>query len=453
VTVNRPQTRVGIVLLAALCLLLSSDPAGAATAACAAPTAQAGQAAAPIITSPPVVQSVGSSTAFVSAAVDAQGQPATYYIAYGTTVAYSSCTTPAPVPAGAGPQSVQAQLMGLAPATTYHFELIVESSAGSSTGADEAFATPNAPAKTVTSTIARKKLAPRASKIAGGVKVGPILVGGLTKAAALKRLSLFLAHPLRFSFHGARWAVPGTKLGGQIDGNQAVEAALAASANDRVSLRVRVAAGAIQQYLATLNSRFGRPEQRGNVRFDGGRAVVTPNTGARRLNVPRMATLIRTELLTGNRTLLGLATETTPPPPGTGAKAVVIKLDTQTLTAYLNGNAVLTTPVTTGRPALPTPTGSFYIHFGASPYTFISPWPRGNPYWYPPTPVTWAMYFTNNDFLHDDPGEPARARAPSDQVHHRAERGARRRRSAAVMLPAIELSPYRFQKLRAQLGA
>lgn len=33
----------------------------------------------------------------------------------------------------------------------------------------------------------------------------------------------------------------------------------------------------------------------------------------------------------------------------------------------------------------------------------------GGPYWYPPTPVTWAMPFYGGDFLHDDPGEPPRA--------------------------------------------
>jgi len=87
----------------------------------------------------------------------------------------------------------------------------------------------------------------------------------------------------------------------------------------------------------------------------------------------------------------------------------VIRLGAQTLTAYLNGKPVLRTPVTTGRPALPTPVGSYRIEAAYSPYTFVSPWPQGSPYWYPPTPVTWAMPFYNGDFIHDDPGEPASA--------------------------------------------
>ena len=90
-------------------------------------------------------------------------------------------------------------------------------------------------------------------------------------------------------------------------------------------------------------------------------------------------------------------------------KAVVVRIGSQSLTAYLNGRAIRVTPVTTGRPALPTPVGSYFVHYRASPYTFTSPWPPGNAYYYPPTTVTWAMYFFDNDFLHDDPGEPSDA--------------------------------------------
>src|SRR6202021_4256313 len=57
----------------------------------------------------------------------------------------------------------------------------------------------------------------------------------------------------------------------------------------------------------------------------------------------------------------------------------------------------------------PTPVGSSHVIFRASPFVFHSPWPEGSPYWYPPTPVTWAMDFFGGDFLHDDPGEPTNA--------------------------------------------
>jgi lipoprotein-anchoring transpeptidase ErfK/SrfK len=53
--------------------------------------------------------------------------------------------------------------------------------------------------------------------------------------------------------------------------------------------------------------------------------------------------------------------------------------------------------------------GSYHIEAAYTPFTFVSPWPPGSPYWYPPTPVTWAMPFYDGDFLHNDPGEPASA--------------------------------------------
>lgn len=39
-----------------------------------------------------------------------------------------------------------------------------------------------------------------------------------------------------------------------------------------------------------------------------------------------------------------------------------------------------------------------------SPYTFISPWPKGDPYWYPTVTVSWAMLFADSGyFIHDSP--------------------------------------------------
>ena len=119
--------------------------------------------------------------------------------------------------------------------------------------------------------------------------------------------------------------------------------------------------------------------------------------------------LIGKQLRTGASGVLPLSVSTAHPPLLAPQKVVVIRLGSQILTAYLNGKPVLQTPITSGRAALPTPIGSYFIHYRASPYTFISPWPPGSPYYYPPAPVTWAMYFFDNDFLHDDPAEPASA--------------------------------------------
>ncbi|HXN56951.1 MAG TPA: L,D-transpeptidase, partial [Candidatus Angelobacter sp.] len=85
-------------------------------------------------------------------------------------------------------------------------------------------------------------------------------------------------------------------------------------------------------------------------------------------------------------------------------KVIVISLSRQVLTAYQDGNAILTTFVATGRPALPTPPGVYHIFARYSPYQMISPWPYGSPYWYPNSWTNWAMEFRGGGyFIHDAP--------------------------------------------------
>jgi lipoprotein-anchoring transpeptidase ErfK/SrfK len=85
-------------------------------------------------------------------------------------------------------------------------------------------------------------------------------------------------------------------------------------------------------------------------------------------------------------------------------KVIVISLSRQVLTAYQDGNVVLTTFVATGRPQLPTPPGVYHIFARYSPYEMISPWGYGSPWWYPPSWTNWAMEFIRGGyFIHDAP--------------------------------------------------
>lgn len=98
----------------------------------------------------------------------------------------------------------------------------------------------------------------------------------------------------------------------------------------------------------------------------------------------------------------------TPPPLRPSAqssgKRIVVSLASQSLTAYENGTVVLTTVVATGRPELPTPRGTFHIMAKYAPYKFVSPWPKGSPYWYTSAWVNYAMLYEDGGyFLHDAP--------------------------------------------------
>ncbi len=93
-----------------------------------------------------------------------------------------------------------------------------------------------------------------------------------------------------------------------------------------------------------------------------------------------------------------------PPPPPPVLHKIVVSLSQQHLWAYDNGHLLLETDVTTGRPELPTPAGTYHIFYKTSPYEMISPWPYGSPYWYPNAWVNWVLEFLQGGyFLHDAP--------------------------------------------------
>jgi hypothetical protein len=82
-------------------------------------------------------------------------------------------------------------------------------------------------------------------------------------------------------------------------------------------------------------------------------------------------------------------------------QAIMVSLAEQVLRAYQDGQLAMTTYVTTGRPELPTVTGHFAIYAKKTPIEFISPWPPGSPYYYPPTWATYWMPFYEGYGLHD----------------------------------------------------
>jgi lipoprotein-anchoring transpeptidase ErfK/SrfK len=89
---------------------------------------------------------------------------------------------------------------------------------------------------------------------------------------------------------------------------------------------------------------------------------------------------------------------------GIAAQRIVISLARQRLWAYDGFHLVLTTLVTTGNPALPTPQGHFAILLKQSPIVFISPWPPGSLYYYPPSPANYALLFDYGGYyIHDAP--------------------------------------------------
>jgi lipoprotein-anchoring transpeptidase ErfK/SrfK len=85
-------------------------------------------------------------------------------------------------------------------------------------------------------------------------------------------------------------------------------------------------------------------------------------------------------------------------------KTIVVSLSRQVLTAYQDGTPVLTTLVATGRPALPTPVGTYSVFLRQSGFYMTSPWPVTSPYWYPRSYVNFGLEFAGGGYyIHDAP--------------------------------------------------
>jgi lipoprotein-anchoring transpeptidase ErfK/SrfK len=102
--------------------------------------------------------------------------------------------------------------------------------------------------------------------------------------------------------------------------------------------------------------------------------------------------------------------------PNSPDKLITIHLKTQQIVAYEHGCPYLRTPVTTGRPALPTGRGTFHIFYKARTYHMVSPWPEGSPFHYPPTWVYNAMEFIGDGtFIHNADWQPDASYGPGSQ--------------------------------------
>lgn len=378
-----------------LCLLAATGvgtPAARASARDACPTVPANAPAGVSVgyAAPPAL--VGSAVARLQGVLDPAGQQLEWLVEYGPTTAYGACTAPVALPAGATAGPVAATLTALAPSTTYHVRLIALAADGTSgvAGAD-----------TTITTLP-------AGEIAQGTTVDGIALGGLDRASAARALHRLVAGPAPLQLGRHRWSVSRSKLGALVDVHGAVTAALQSAPGQSLAAPIGVNRKRLAHYLAFANHRYALQPLPAGWRLSGGRAVRQRARHGIAIALHRAASVTVRYLEANSSTRLRLPARTTAATKSTGpsAKTVVIRLGAQTLTAYLNGKAVLHTPVTTGRPALPTPVGSYHIEGAYSPYTFNSPWPPGSPYWYPPTPVTWAMPFYGGDFLHNDPGEP-----------------------------------------------
>jgi hypothetical protein len=100
--------------------------------------------AAPTVTTA-AASSVNDTTASLNGSVNPNGQATTVYFEYGTSTSYGTKTSAASAGSGASARNVSAAVSRLTGGTTYHFRLVATNAAGTTPGADQAFATSGQP--------------------------------------------------------------------------------------------------------------------------------------------------------------------------------------------------------------------------------------------------------------------------------------------------------------------
>jgi lipoprotein-anchoring transpeptidase ErfK/SrfK len=84
------------------------------------------------------------------------------------------------------------------------------------------------------------------------------------------------------------------------------------------------------------------------------------------------------------------------------SKVLVISLQEQAMRVYDHGKLVKAFLVTTGRPDKPSLPGLWWVEGKQSPTVFKAGVPKSSPYWYPDTPINYAIqYHSQGYFIHD----------------------------------------------------
>ena len=219
-------------------------------------------------------------------------------------------------------------------------------------------------------------------QIARGVRVGDVVLTGLTTQPALERVRGQLAQPLRFSVGERGWQMPAARFGVSADVDGAVRAALGARPGTAIPLRIRPSWEAIERTVAELAARYDRPAR--DAELTGLDAQLRPvfarPVAGRRLDRPAAAVAIREALAAGTRDGIRLPFVRTAPRVtvrGFGP-VIVIRRGSNTLTLFDGPKRVRVFRVATGQASYPTPLGRFEIVDK-----------QYNPWWYPP-PSDWA---------------------------------------------------------------
>jgi lipoprotein-anchoring transpeptidase ErfK/SrfK len=225
-----------------------------------------------------------------------------------------------------------------------------------------------------------KPVAPRPlPRIASGVTVAGVHVGGLGSDAAYQAVRLAFESPLVLVARTQRISVSAEELGAVAYVRSAVAGALHAAPRTTVTLRVRVEGSAVRGYVAELAKRLDRKPVDASVLLRNLQPVVTKSAVGWRLDRKAAERALVSALVSNRRGAVRLPLRKVQPEVAkTTLPIVVIHRDSNTLYLYNGEKLTREFHVATGQSAYSTPLGRFSV---------VVKW--RNPWWYPPS-SPWA---------------------------------------------------------------
>jgi lipoprotein-anchoring transpeptidase ErfK/SrfK len=221
---------------------------------------------------------------------------------------------------------------------------------------------------------------PDPPKIADGVTVAGVAVGGMTAEEAAAALTDFWRRPFVLTLGSRVWTPSAARLGGSTDISAAVTQALAAAPLGSLTLPVNVNRDALRLYVSRRARETYRPAVNSTVRLKSLRPFVSKGRPGRRVMQGETRTLVRAALKAHGRGPITLPTEVVKQTVTRRnfGPVVVVRRDSHRLYLYNVMTFRASFGVATGMAAYPTPIGHFRIVSKVR-------WP----WWYPPS-ASWA---------------------------------------------------------------
>jgi lipoprotein-anchoring transpeptidase ErfK/SrfK len=266
----------------------------------------------------------------------------------------------------------------------------------------------------------------RANKIAPGVRVGGVPLGGLTPADARVKLQRQIMEPLRQPIvvhrHGKTWTLTARRARIRADLGAMVDEALARSRSGDMFSRVwrsvrheRLDANlqptvqyndrAVRRLVRRVSRAVDREPRDASVRLDGSGVHDTPSESGRALRANALRRQVRAAITspTADRSFSAHAVKLVPKVTSADieqkyATVVIVNRGAFSLSLYKHLKLAQTFPIAVGMVGLATPAGQYAIANKAV-----------NPAWHVPNSA-WAGSLAGQTIAGDDPSNPIKAR-------------------------------------------